>query len=128
MTTATPCPLVFSPYDYAVHEDPYPFYARLRDEAPVYHNAELDFWALSKYFDVRGVPRPEVFSSAQGVSLDPAAYGPHAHKTMSFPPWTIPATPAAAGEQGFTSRRVDSLGQGTRRSPASTGTSACSVR
>ncbi|MDX2358168.1 hypothetical protein [Dietzia sp. PP-33] len=33
---------------YAVHEDPYPFYARLRAEAPVYHNPELDFWALSK--------------------------------------------------------------------------------
>ena len=48
MTTATPAPLVFSPYDYAVHEDPYPFYARLRAEAPVYHNPELDFWALSK--------------------------------------------------------------------------------
>ena len=45
MTTATP-PLVFSPYDYDVHENPYPFYARLRDEAPVYHNPDLDFWAL----------------------------------------------------------------------------------
>jgi Aldehyde dehydrogenase family len=31
MTTAT---VRFSPYDYEVHEDPYPLYARLRAEAP----------------------------------------------------------------------------------------------
>ena len=118
MTTATPAPLVFSPYDYAVHEDPYPFYARLRDEAPVYHNAELDFWALSKYSDVREAFRaPEVFSSAQGVSLDPAAYGPHAYKTMSFLAMDDPrhARLRRLVSKGFTSRRVDSLGQGIEK-------------
>ena len=118
MTTATPAPLVFSPYDYAVHEDPYPFYARLRDEAPVYHNAELDFWALSKYSDVREAFRaPEVFSSAMGVSLDPAAYGPHAHKTMSFLAMDDPrhARLRRLVSKGFTSRRVDSLGQGIEK-------------
>ena len=26
------------PYDYDFHEDPYPYYQRLRDEAPLYHN------------------------------------------------------------------------------------------
>ena len=35
----------FNPYDYAVHEDPYPFYARLRAEGPVHRNESLDFWA-----------------------------------------------------------------------------------
>ena len=118
MTTATPAPLVFSPYDYAVHEDPYPFYARLRAEAPVYHNAELDFWALSKYSDVREAFRaPEVFSSAMGVSLDPAAYGPHAYKTMSFLAMDDPrhARLRRLVSKGFTSRRVDSLGQGIEK-------------
>ena len=33
----------FSPYAYAFHEDPYPLYARLREEAPVYHNAADGF-------------------------------------------------------------------------------------
>ncbi|WP_235626611.1 hypothetical protein, partial [Mycobacteroides abscessus] len=28
-------PLVFDPYDYDFHEDPYPYYRRLRDEAPL---------------------------------------------------------------------------------------------
>ncbi len=42
----------YDPYDYAVHEDPYPTYARLREEAPLYRNDELDFWALSRHADV----------------------------------------------------------------------------
>lgn len=118
MTTATPAPLVFSPYDYLVHEDPYPFYARLRNEAPVYHNAELDFWALSRYDDVREAFRaPEIFSSAMGVSLDPAAYGPHAYKTMSFLAMDDPrhARLRRLVSKGFTSRRVDALREGIEK-------------
>ena len=116
MTTATP--LVFSPYDYAVHEDPYPFYARLRAEEPVYHNSELDFWALSKHADVREAFRaPETFSSAMGVSLDPVAYGPHAYKTMSFLAMDDPrhARLRRLVSKGFTSRRVDALSEGIER-------------
>ena len=32
------CPLHFDHYDYALQDDPYPIYARLRREAPLYHN------------------------------------------------------------------------------------------
>ena len=118
MTTATPAPLVFSPYDYAVHEDPYPYYSRLRAEAPVYHNADLDFWALSKHADVREAFRaPDVFSNAMGVSLDPAAYGPHAYKTMSFLAMDDPrhARLRKLVSKGFTSRRVDALTAGIEK-------------
>ncbi len=45
MTVQTDKPLL-DPYDYDFHEDPYPYYKRLRDEAPLYHNEELGFWAL----------------------------------------------------------------------------------
>ena len=38
----------FNPYAYDVHEDPYPLYARLRAQSPVYRNEDLDFWALSR--------------------------------------------------------------------------------
>ena len=41
--------LVLDPYDYDFHEDPYPYYKRLRDEAPLYRNEELGFWALSRH-------------------------------------------------------------------------------
>ncbi len=117
MTTATP-PLVFSPYDYDVHENPYPFYARLRDEAPVYHNPDLDFWALSRHADVREAFRaPDLYSSAKGVSLDPAAYGPHAYKTMSFLAMDDPrhARLRKLVSKGFTSRRVEALSEGIER-------------
>lgn len=85
MTAASLEPLVFDPYDYAFHEDPYPTYARLRAEAPLYHNPDLDFYALSRHADVTGAFRDSTrLSSANGVSLDPAAWGPNAHRTMSF--------------------------------------------
>lgn len=77
--------LEFSPYDYRIHEDPYPTYTRLRAEAPLYRNDEFDFWALSRHADVVAAFRNlDVFSNANGVSLDPSAYGPHAHRTMSL--------------------------------------------
>jgi hypothetical protein len=40
------------PYSYAVHDDPYPTYRRLRDEAPPYHNERLGVYALSRFRDV----------------------------------------------------------------------------
>ena len=44
--------IVLDPYDYDFHEDPYPYYKRLRDEAPLYRNDDLGFWALSRHQDV----------------------------------------------------------------------------
>lgn len=83
--TAAVQPVTFDPYDYRFHEDPYPTYRRLREEAPLYHNPDLDFWALSRHADVTGAFRDSArLSSANGVSLDPAAWGPHAHRVMSF--------------------------------------------
>ncbi|MEU1999489.1 cytochrome P450, partial [Nocardia gamkensis] len=83
--TAAVEPVTFDPYDYGFHEDPYPTYRRLRDEAPLYHNADLGFYALSRHADVVSAFRDSAgLSSANGVSLDPAAWGPHAHRVMSF--------------------------------------------
>jgi len=33
-------------------DDPYPLYRRLRDEAPVYWNADREMWALSRFDDI----------------------------------------------------------------------------
>ena len=110
-------PVAFSPYDYQIHEDPYPVYARLRDEAPLYRNTGLDFWALSRHQDVVGAFRdPARFSSANGVSLDPAAWGPYAHKTMSFLALDPPrhTRMRALVSRGFTARRVAALEQQIR--------------
>ncbi|MQY03083.1 cytochrome P450 [Actinomadura macrotermitis] len=107
----------YSPYDYAVHEDPYPIYARLREEAPLYRNEELDFWALSRHADVtRAFRDHETFSSANGVSLEPSAWGPKAHRTMSFLALDPPrhTRMRALVSRGFTPRRVNELGDGIR--------------
>ncbi|CAM3754814.1 cytochrome P450 [Tsukamurella strandjordii] len=76
---------VLDPYSHAFHDDPYPVYERLRAEQPVYYNPERDFWALSRYDDVRAAFRDtERLSSAWGVTLEPAAYTPDAEYAMSF--------------------------------------------
>lgn len=102
----------FSPYDYQLHDDPYPLYARLRDEAPLYRNEELDFWALSRHEDVVAVFRdPARFSSANGVSIEPSAWGSHASRTMSFLALDPPrhTRMRALVSRGFTPRRVREL-------------------
>jgi len=83
---AVPAPsLDFDPYDYGFHEDPYPIYARLRNEAPLYHNERDDFWALSRHADVFAAFRDDVtFSNRMGVTLDASAWNPEAHRVMSF--------------------------------------------
>ncbi len=40
-----------------VLDDPYPTYRRLRDEAPLYHDEERDFWAFTRYDDVQSAAR-----------------------------------------------------------------------
>ena len=68
--------LVLDPYDYDFHEDPYPYYKRLRDEAPLYHNEELGFWAVSRHSDVhQGFRNSTTLSNRDGVSLDPVVAG-----------------------------------------------------
>jgi len=80
-----PDPVTYNPYGYDMHEDPYPTYARLRAEAPVYRSEEFDFWALSRHEDVLGAFRNvDSYSNSWGVSLDPSAFSPEAHRTMSF--------------------------------------------
>jgi cytochrome P450 len=84
-TTGAGTPLLFDPYDYAFHEDPYPLYARLRDEAPLHYNEDGEFWVLSRHEDVFAAFRDdETFSNRMGVTLDPSAWNPEAHRVMSF--------------------------------------------
>lgn len=111
-TATATVPVRYDPYDYAVHEDPYPVYARLRAEAPLYHNEELDFWALSRHADVLAAFRdPGRLSNRHGVSLDPAAYGPQAERFMSFLAMDPPrhTRMRALVSKAFTPRRVAEL-------------------
>jgi cytochrome P450 len=63
----------YNPFAPAVKEDPYPYYAWLRERHPVYYNDPLQFYVLSRYADVEAAARtPEVFSSAQGIGPERA--------------------------------------------------------
>ncbi|BBX68241.1 cytochrome P450 [Mycolicibacterium psychrotolerans] len=109
MTTSE---ILLDPYDYDFHEDPYPYYQRLRDEAPLYRNSELGFWALSRHQDVlSGFRNSTTLSNKFGVSLDPASRGPHASKTMSFLAMDDPAhlRLRTLVSKGFTPRRIREL-------------------
>lgn len=104
--------IVLDPYDYDFHEDPYPYYKRLRDEAPLYRNEDLGFWALSRHADVlAGFRNSTTLSNKFGVSLDPASRGPHASKTMSFLAMDDPdhLRLRTLVSRGFTPRRIREL-------------------
>jgi cytochrome P450 len=63
--------LEYNPFSRLTAHNPFPIYKRLRDEAPVYHNEELGFWALSRYEDVVAAHLDtDVFSSTHGVTLE----------------------------------------------------------
>jgi cytochrome P450 len=61
----------FDPFSDVYFDDPYETYARLRDEAPVYHNEKYGFYALSRHADVLAAHQDtQRFSSSYGVTLD----------------------------------------------------------
>jgi cytochrome P450 len=56
----------FDPLDPDYLEDPYPYFARFRYEAPVFYAPKIDFWVVSRYEDImRIVKDPETFSNAR---------------------------------------------------------------
>jgi cytochrome P450 len=104
--------LVLDPYDYDFHEDPYPYYRRLREEAPLYHNDELKFWALSRHSDVlQGFRNSTALSNSMGVSLDPISRSPEAYRIMSFLAMDDPGhlRLRTLVSKGFTPRRIREL-------------------
>jgi cytochrome P450 len=63
--------LVYDPSSYQLHDDPFPSYRRMQDEAPLYHNPDLGFWALTRFDDVlAGLGDWGTFSSAQGTLIE----------------------------------------------------------
>ncbi|BBX96358.1 cytochrome P450 [Mycobacterium lacus] len=71
MTTANDTEVYYDPYDINITANPYPTFARLRDEAPIYYNERYDFWALSRFADVeRALADWQTFSSGRGDILE----------------------------------------------------------
>ncbi|MFC8531476.1 cytochrome P450 [Nocardia sp. NPDC057227] len=104
-------PVYWDPFDRDIARDPYPVYARLRAEAPLYYNATHDFWAVSRYDDVdRALLDWRTFSSSRGPILEIIKAG------IEIPPGTLlmedpPAHDIHRGllARVFTPRRILSL-------------------
>jgi cytochrome P450 len=76
--------LHYDPYDVGLNIDPYPMFARLREEAPLYYNPVHDFYAVSRYDDVnKAVVDHETFISGRGALLEIIKSG------MEIPPGTL---------------------------------------
>src|SRR3546814_10165074 len=70
MTTTEP-DLYYDPYDFDIDVDPYPLWARMREERPLYYNERYDFFALSRFEDVeRAFKDWGTYSSARGTLIE----------------------------------------------------------
>lgn len=71
MTVSTSSDVYYDPYDVGLNADPYPMFRRLREEAPLYYNAQHDFYAVSRFADVsKALVDHETFSSARGAIVE----------------------------------------------------------
>ncbi|BBZ14878.1 cytochrome P450 [Mycobacterium branderi] len=72
MTTSTLGDSInYDPYDFEVDADPYPTFRRLRDEAPIYYNRKYDFYALSRYDDIKKASLEwQIYQSGHGSVLE----------------------------------------------------------
>jgi cytochrome P450 len=63
--------LAWDPLNEKYKADPHSIWKRLRDEAPLYYNEELDFYAVSRFADVDAFSRdPKTFCSSHGTVLE----------------------------------------------------------
>ncbi|AFM18393.1 cytochrome P450 [Mycolicibacterium chubuense NBB4] len=81
---ATAAELYYDPYSVELNMNPYPVFARIREEAPLYYNDKHDFYALSRFDDVnKALIDHETFISGRGALLEIIKSG------MEIPPGTL---------------------------------------
>ena len=116
MTDTATSALYYDPYDTEINADPYPTFARLRDEAPVYFNDRYGFWALARHADVeQAFVDWQTFASCRGDILEIIQSG------MELPPGVVmfEDPPEHTMHRGlmsrvFTPRRMAELEQDVR--------------
>ena len=71
MTITNDAAVYYDPYDSAIAANPWPTYARLREDAPIYYNERYRFWAISRHSDVEAaVADWETFSNSRSDILE----------------------------------------------------------
>jgi cytochrome P450 len=62
---------VYDPFSYEIDENPYPVYRWMRNDAPVYYNEQLDFYALTRFQDnLDAFVDKDAYTSTWSTSLE----------------------------------------------------------
>ena len=105
--------LYYDPYDYEIDADPHPIWKRMRDEQPLYYNEKFDFFAVSRYADVRDLSVDwRTFSSHQGSVLELIKAPPEVieqARNMLFEDPPIHDVHRSILARTFTPRRINGL-------------------
>jgi len=64
----------YDPFSQEFQADPFPVYRWMRDEAPAFYSEKWNWWALSRFEDVRAAATdPRTFLSFEGIDIDDTA-------------------------------------------------------
>jgi cytochrome P450 len=79
----------YDPFDPAVMADPLPYYRVLRDQYPLYHLAQWDTFALSRFADIWDVlaVNDGTFVASEGTLPPASTLGHHNDGPVADPPW-----------------------------------------
>jgi cytochrome P450 len=105
----------YDPFDADIHDDPYPTYRLLRDEAPVYRATDSNTWVLSRHRDViAALLDHHSYSSVNGVF--PARPGSRVMESL-LPMMIVMDPPRhdqlrALVSKAFTPRRIAAMNDG----------------
>ncbi|ORV41113.1 cytochrome [Mycolicibacter engbaekii] len=81
----TQAELVFDPFSEEYFDNPFEIYRRMREEAPLYYNAEEDFYALTRHEDVAAALKDfATYSSTRGCDLAMVRSGSAPAKMIIF--------------------------------------------
>jgi Cytochrome P450 len=74
MSISTSRVMEYDPFRQEFQADPFPVYRWMRDEAPVFYSEKWNWWALSRFEDVRAAATdPQTFLSYEGIDIDDTA-------------------------------------------------------
>jgi cytochrome P450 len=74
MSISTSRVMEYDPFSQEFQADPFPVYRWMRDEAPVFYSEKWNWWALSRFEDVRAAATdPQTFLSYEGIDIDDTA-------------------------------------------------------
>ena len=74
MTSTAPLRMEYDPFSPVFQADPFPVYRWMRDEAPVFYSEKWNWWALSRFEDVRAAALdPATYLSFEGIDIDDTA-------------------------------------------------------